>query len=65
MKNDFSYHLICPVCKRGEIISDGKGKITVSVQCPKCRNIFKADLDAMKTERSSPQRRNNRNKRAS
>ena len=60
MKRDFHYHITCPVCGKGEILADGKGKVTISVQCPKCRNFYKVDLDTMKTERAQAQRRQGR-----
>ena len=57
MNKILQYHLICPFCGKGELLADEKGKVTVSVQCPKCKNYFKADLDAMKTERAQAQPR--------
>lgn len=53
----FNRHLICPICKKGEVLADGKAKVTISVMCPKCKNFFLADLDTAKTERATAQRR--------
>lgn len=53
----FNRHLVCPICKKGEVLADGKAKVTISVMCPKCKNFFLADLDTMQTERASVQRR--------
>lgn len=60
--NDFSRHLKCPWCHEGEILADGKAKISVSVQCPKCRKIFVGSLDSLITERSKACKRLGRNK---
>lgn len=62
MAQEFKYHLTCPWCGKGETLSDGRAKITISVQCSKCRNTYLADLDTMKPERSKPQRRQGRAK---
>lgn len=37
-----SIHLRCPWCEGSETLADGKGKVTISVQCPKCKHIYKA-----------------------
>ena len=55
--NEMKYHLKCPWCENGETLSDGRGKVTVSVVCVKCKNTYLADLDTLKTMRSRPQRR--------
>ena len=34
-----SIHLRCPWCEGSETLADGKGKVTISVQCPKCKHI--------------------------
>lgn len=60
--SDMKYHLWCPWCGRGETLSDGRGKVTISVQCEKCHHPYLADLDSMKTERTKPQRRLGRRK---
>ena len=52
-----SFHLRCPWCEGSETLADGKGKVTISVQCPKCKHIYKADLDTGKTEKSKAQMR--------
>lgn len=62
MQNVFNRHLICPICKKGEVLADGKAKVTISVMCPKCKNFFLADLDTTKTERATAQRRMGRMK---
>lgn len=60
MNHGFNRHLICPWCLKGEALADGKGKITISVMCPKCHKYFVADLDTGKTERSNACRRTGR-----
>ena len=54
---DLKYHLKCPWCGKGETLADGRGKVTISVQCGKCSNTYLADLDTLKTMRTRPQRR--------
>ena len=46
--NEMKYHLKCPWCENGETLSDGRGKVTVSVVCVKCKNTYLADLDTLK-----------------
>lgn len=53
----FKYHYICPWCKKGEVLSDSRGKITLSIQCPKCGRFFVADMDSLITNRSVAQKR--------
>lgn len=48
----FTRHLICPWCQKGEVLSDGKAKITLSVECPKCHRFFTGSMDSLKAERS-------------
>jgi len=55
--NEMKYHLKCPWCDNGETLSDGRGKLTISVRCEKCHNTYLADLDSLKTMRSKPLRR--------
>lgn len=43
-------HLSCPWCGGSEILADRRTKATISVQCAKCKKIYKADLDSLKTE---------------
>ena len=50
-------HLICPWCGGSEVLADHRTKVTISVQCAKCRKIYKADLDTLKTEKSKAQKR--------
>ncbi len=57
MQHTFNRHLICPWCKKGEALADGKAKVTISVMCPKCNHFFWADLDTLETERATAQRR--------
>lgn len=57
MQHYFNRHLICPICKKGEVLADGKAKVTISVMCPKCKSFFLADLDTMQTEKATAQRR--------
>ena len=60
MPYSFNRRLICPWCRRGEVLADGKAKVTVSVMCPKCNRFFWADLDTQKTEKAKAQRRSGR-----
>ena len=50
-------HLSCPWCGGSEILVDHRIKVTISVQCAKCRKIYKAYLDLLKTEKSKAQKR--------
>ena len=54
---EMSYHLLCPWCSKGETLSDGRAKVTISVQCRKCGNTYLADLDTLMTEKAKQQRR--------
>ena len=49
----FSREFLCPWCGKGKFLADGKGKVTVSVQCPKCGRCYTGDLDTLKTERAA------------
>ena len=60
MPYSFNRHLICPWCKKGEVLADGKAKVTVSVMWPKCKRFFWGDLDTLKTEKANAQRRSGR-----
>lgn len=57
MNRTFTQRLICPWCAKGEILADGKSAVTISAQCPRCKHIFWADLNSLKTERAQPQKR--------
>lgn len=57
---EMKYHLKCPWCDKGETLSDGREKVTISVLCGKCGNTYLADLDSLRTMRSKPQRRQSR-----
>ncbi|MCD7724951.1 MAG: hypothetical protein LUI12_05280 [Clostridiales bacterium] len=57
MENFFNRHIKCPWCGKGEILADGKAKVTVSSVCPKCYKIFYGDLDTLKSERGRAQKR--------
>lgn len=56
MKN-YTIHLVCPYCRKGEALADGRAKVTLSIMCPKCGGFYTADLDTMKTERAKACRR--------
>lgn len=56
MKN-YTIHLVCPYCRKGEALADGRAKVTLSIMCPKCGVFYTADLDTMKTERAKACRR--------
>lgn len=60
MQKQFNIHLVCPYCHKGEALADGKGKITLSLMCPKCGGFFTADLDTLKIERAKACRRTGR-----
>lgn len=57
MSQIFQHRLLCPWCSKGEVLLDTSGKVVISVQCPRCGRIFRADLQQLKTERAQPQRR--------
>lgn len=59
-KYNFNRHFPCPWCKKGEALADGKGKVTISLVCPKCERVYLVDLDTGKTERSTACRRTGR-----
>ena len=42
-EKQMSIHLRCPWCEGSETLADGKGKVTISVQCPKCKHIYKLE----------------------
>lgn len=62
MNAPFKHHLTCPWCGKGEVLADGIGKLTISVQCPRCKNFYLGDLDTFRTIRTQPQRRLGRNR---
>ena len=62
MNAPFKHHLTCPWCGKGEVLADGIGKLTISVQCPRCKNFYLGDLDALRTIKTQPQRRLGRNR---
>ncbi len=41
---DFTIHILCPYCHKGEILADRRAKVKISVVCPICLNRFVADL---------------------
>lgn len=57
MKQKFNHHLTCPWCGAGEVLADGRGKLTISVQCPRCKRCYECDLDALTTKKTQPQKR--------
>ena len=62
MNAPFKHHLTCPWCGKGEVLADGIGKLTISVQCPRCKNFYLGDLDTLRTTKTRPQRRLGRNR---
>lgn len=62
MSKIMNRHLICPWCGKGETLADGTAKVTISVQCSKCGRVYTGDLDTMKTEKSTAQKRLGRRK---
>jgi phage FluMu protein Com len=55
--NQYNRKLVCPWCNKGEVLADGKAKVTLSIMCPKCSRFFTGDLDTLKTERAVAQKR--------
>lgn len=54
----FNVHLKCPYpCCKGETLSDGRAKVSISIVCSKCGNVYVADLDTMRTHTAKPQKR--------
>ena len=43
-------HLSCPWCGGSEILADRRAKTTISVQCAKCRKIYKVDCNGVQRE---------------
>ncbi len=62
MRGKYNKHLVCPWCGKGETLVDGTAKLTISVQCSKCRKVYIGDLYTLKTERSTAQKRLGRRK---
>lgn len=60
MAKNFPLHLVCPHCRKGEVLADSNAKVTISVMCPKCGDFFTADLDTGETKRAKPCRRTGR-----
>ena len=58
----FNRYLKCPWCRDGEVLADGKAKVRISVQCPKCHKFFTGSLDTLITERSAACKRLGRNR---
>lgn len=59
--HDFTIHLKCPYKNcTGETLADGRAKITISVVCSKCKRVYCADLDTLKTFPAKAQRRRGR-----
>lgn len=57
----FTIHLKCPYKNcTGETLADGCAKTTISVVCSKCKHVYCADLDTLKTWPIKPQRRRGR-----
>ena len=61
-KGILNRHLICPWCGKGDTLADGTAKVTISVQCARCKKVYIGDLTTMKTERSTAQKRQGRRK---
>lgn len=59
---NFSHHVRCPCCGRGEITIDGRADVWISVICNKCNEAFEADLWNMKAYPSVKIRRKGRKK---
>lgn len=56
-KREMNRYFLCPWCGKGGIMADDKAKVTLSVQCAKCRRIYRVDLDTGKTEKAKAQMR--------
>lgn len=57
MEKQFNRKMICPWCGHGETMADGRAKVTISVQCAKCKRVYWGDLDTLRTERGTAQKR--------
>lgn len=55
--NKDTLHLKCPWCEKGEILANGRAKVIISAQCPKCHKFFVGDLYTLRTEKSKACRR--------
>lgn len=62
MAQAFENAYICPWCLKGEVLSDGRASVQISVQCPKCSRVFIGNLDTGETTRSKARQRNERTK---
>ena len=54
MNAPFKHHLTCPWCGKGEVLADGFGKLTISVQCPRCKNFYLGIWIPSEPQRRSP-----------
>lgn len=59
-KYDFTRELSCPYCGQCKVLADGKGKISISTQCPKCHRFFIESLDTLETECGEAHKRQDR-----
>ena len=59
MNRSFNNHIVCPWCNKGEVLTDGKSQVSISIQCPKCGKIYIGDLGTLKVYRGKACRRNN------
>jgi uncharacterized Zn finger protein len=57
MTNKYNRKLICPWCRKGEVLADGKARVSISVRCPKCGHFYTGNLDTLTTERTVAQKR--------
>ena len=49
--------VVCPWCEKGEVYTEGNGKVTVTVRCPKCLHFFRIRLDDHTAEKVQAHRR--------
>jgi len=47
----------CPWCTKGEVYSEGRGRVSVTVRCPKCLHFYRIRLDTYSVERVQARRR--------
>lgn len=51
------HRIVCPWCAKGEVYADGRGEVSITVFCPKCRHIFRVNLDDYTVEKTVAKRR--------
>ncbi len=49
--------VVCPWCEKGEVYTEGNGKVAVTVRCPKCMHFFRIKLDDYTAEKVQARRK--------